>query len=327
MRQSQHRLTQYPLHAADIVAESSGHIGRLLHRRIALSGYGRGRFVIFSATLSLLEAHHMDASARARMRFYGDEPAYTLLRLEYGAAEWTEDGRTLSIQPGEGLLLSPLSRSLISWKGGFIAITIPAIMIEEAISRMTGHLSAGPLVVTERIDLRDTRLGAKVTYLVEQLEEGPGGVFECYPDEGDDAQVQLVERIIRSLPHNHEHLITNHHLGAARRHADDIEQFLALHGSDRVVTASTIAASIEVSDRTLRDVCQRIWQRTPVEVLRRWRLDYAYRRLRRPQPGDTVETVLYTSGFTGLRRAAEYYRKVYNERPAATLARALAKQA
>ncbi|HEY1964454.1 MAG TPA: hypothetical protein VGG59_05965, partial [Acidobacteriaceae bacterium] len=282
MRQSKHRLAHYSPLTTNNVAAASGYVGRLLHRRVALSGHGRGRFAMFTATLKHLEAHYMGAAARTRMRFYGDEATYLLLRLEHGAAEWTEGSRTLPIQPGEGLLISPGDDSLVAWKGGIIAITILAPAVEEALIQLTGYLPVTPLVTLEPIDLRNSLLGEKFTYLADQLEMPDSGVFTHYPQEGRDMQLELIERMVRLLPHNHQHLIMAHHHGAARRHADDIEQFLARHGSDRVVTAATIAASIGVSARTLRDVCHRIYRQKPIEVLRGWRLDDTHRRLENP---------------------------------------------
>jgi transcriptional regulator GlxA family with amidase domain len=153
-----------------------------------------------------------------------------------------------------------------------------------------------------------------------------GGIFGRYPKYGREIQNELIENVVRMLPHSLQPLLSKYSGGAARRHADELEEFVSQHFSDPRLSAKVMAKGIGVSDRTLRESCHRIYQQGPDEVLRRMRLDIAHRRLENPLPGDTDTRVAHETGFRDFRRFVKHYKEAYHgESPRETLQRGLAK--
>jgi AraC-like DNA-binding protein len=95
-------------------------------------------------------------------------------------------------------------------------------------------------------------------------------------------------------------------------------------GDTRALTAITvadIAAAAHVTTRAIQLAFQRHLGTTPMEYLRRVRLDYAHRDLTRATPGGglTVTAVAYRWGFGSSSRFAAAYRQTYGVTPSRTL--------
>lgn len=83
-----------------------------------------------------------------------------------------------------------------------------------------------------------------------------------------------------------------------------------------------LAAEVGVRPRTLQSAFQRERGTTPLETLRRTRLDRAYADLLAGSPDSTtVSEVAVRWGFFHLGRFAKTYRTVHGEAPSRTLAR------
>ncbi len=91
-------------------------------------------------------------------------------------------------------------------------------------------------------------------------------------------------------------------------------------GSDIAVT--DIAESIHVTPRALQYMFRRHLNMTPMEYLRRTRLDHAHRDLLRSDPADTTVSIIAARwGFAHTGRFAAMYRRAYGQNPSDTLHR------
>jgi len=89
----------------------------------------------------------------------------------------------------------------------------------------------------------------------------------------------------------------------------------------RDIAVIDIAAAAFVTVRAVQLAFQRHLGITPLEYLRRVRLDHAHQDLKRATPGDglTVTAIAYRWGFHSSSRFAHYYQKVYGVAPSRTL--------
>lgn len=105
-------------------------------------------------------------------------------------------------------------------------------------------------------------------------------------------------------------------------HPDTLRRAVAFideHAQDDI-TATDIAAAAHVTVRAIQLAFRRHLDMTPLEYLRRVRLDHAHRDLLAADPArTTVTTVAYRWGFPSASRFATYYRQAYGITPSHTL--------
>jgi AraC-like DNA-binding protein len=108
------------------------------------------------------------------------------------------------------------------------------------------------------------------------------------------------------------------------RHAGVMRRFYAIleANSEQVMHAPEMCKALGVSNRTLTTCCQEAVGMTPHHYLRLRQLHLAHRALAMSEPAVTTVTQIATKyGFWDLGRFAVVYRKLFGERPSATLAR------
>ncbi|MGP4055847.1 helix-turn-helix transcriptional regulator [Mycobacterium sp. 4D054] len=100
-----------------------------------------------------------------------------------------------------------------------------------------------------------------------------------------------------------------------RRAASYIES-----NADSDIALADIAESIHVTPRALQYMFRRHLDMTPMEYVRRVRMDHAHRELVKADPGDTtVQIVAARWGFAHTGRFASMYREAYGRNPSDTL--------
>ena len=89
---------------------------------------------------------------------------------------------------------------------------------------------------------------------------------------------------------------------------------------EEAIALADIAASVHVTPRALQYMFRRHLQITPMEYLRRVRLDHAHRELLASDPSTTTIQIVSTRwGFAHTGRFASMYRKAYGRNPSDTL--------
>jgi AraC-like DNA-binding protein len=88
------------------------------------------------------------------------------------------------------------------------------------------------------------------------------------------------------------------------------------------IVLADIAAAVHVTPRTLQYLFRRHLEMSPMEYLRRVRLDHAHRQLARADPqSTTVQSVACQWGFAHTGRFSAFYRRTYGRSPSETLRR------
>jgi len=145
----------------------------------------------------------------------------------------------------------------------------------------------------------------------------PGGLDPALLDETAGAQPGAREqvRLLSDRPHSE--------LAAAQlwRTAEGIRTII--DGTAHTdITLTDIAAAAFVTARSVQLAFRRYLGCTPMDYLRRVRLDGAHRQLLAADPGrETVTAVAYRWGFSSASRFTIYYRRVYGVLPSHTLRR------
>jgi transcriptional regulator GlxA family with amidase domain len=102
---------------------------------------------------------------------------------------------------------------------------------------------------------------------------------------------------------------------ALRRATDFIHE-----NAHRDITLSDIAAAVNLTPRSVQYTFRRHMGTTPLEYLRRVRLDRAHRELQAADPRvDTVMAIAGRWGFTHAGRFSSIYKKVFGTPPSETL--------
>jgi transcriptional regulator GlxA family with amidase domain len=90
--------------------------------------------------------------------------------------------------------------------------------------------------------------------------------------------------------------------------------------ADRDITLSDIAAAVNVTPRSVQYTFRRHMGTTPLEYLRRVRLDRAHRELQAADPTvDTVTAIAGRWGFSHAGRFSSIYKQVFGKPPSRTL--------
>lgn len=114
-----------------------------------------------------------------------------------------------------------------------------------------------------------------------------------------------------------------------RNHADPTRVESALlrramsfidENAHREITLNDIAAAVNVTPRSVQYAFRRHLGTTPLEYLRRVRLDRAHRELKAADPrSDTVMAIAGRWGFTHAGRFSGVYKRTYGTAPSETL--------
>jgi AraC-like DNA-binding protein len=96
------------------------------------------------------------------------------------------------------------------------------------------------------------------------------------------------------------------------------EAFMQAH-ADQPLRLADIAGATDVPTRTLLSAFQRFRDCSPMQYLRKLRLELARQRLCKPAIDTTVASVAMDCGFLHLGRFAQAYREQFGESPSATL--------
>ena len=111
--------------------------------------------------------------------------------------------------------------------------------------------------------------------------------------------------------------------GVSERHVRRAEEWIDAHLTE-IIGVEDVAAALGVGVRSLQVSFQRVRGYSPLESIRRRRLEHTRKALLQAEPGATVTTIATQFGFFELGRFSKRYRKTFGEAPSETLARRLA---
>jgi transcriptional regulator GlxA family with amidase domain len=129
----------------------------------------------------------------------------------------------------------------------------------------------------------------------------------------------MLSMVLAQHPHNYTDDLRKQSRAAAPRIVREAEYWMRTGGAE--VSASTIAARVGVSLRSLEVGFREFRQSTPTQYLRKIRLEKARAELLAPSASTTVTSVALSNGFFHLARFSAYYFTAFAETPSQTLRR------
>ncbi|HEX2283714.1 MAG TPA: helix-turn-helix transcriptional regulator [Mycobacterium sp.] len=114
----------------------------------------------------------------------------------------------------------------------------------------------------------------------------------------------------------------NHAETSTRQQSPLLERAIAFirDNAHRDITLSDIAAAVDVTPRSVQYTFRRYLGTTPLEYLRRVRLDRAHRELEAADPAvETVTAIAGRWGFSHAGRFSSVYKKTFGRPPSRTL--------
>ncbi len=129
----------------------------------------------------------------------------------------------------------------------------------------------------------------------------------------------MLSMVLTQHPHNYTDDLRKHSRAATPRMVREAEHWMRTGGAE--VSASTIAARVGVSLRSLEVGFREFRRSTPTQYLRKIRLEKARAELLAPSASTTVTSVALSNGFFHLGRFSAYYLTAFAETPSQTLRR------
>lgn len=160
-------------------------------------------------------------------------------------------------------------------------------------------------------------LRANFMFLVSQLNAGT--LFP--PLVLAEFEQMLMVTFLHANRHDYSHLLERVPSDAALQQVRRAEEFIEANWN-KPMNLEAIAAATEVSVRSLFRYFRRSRGYSPMEFLKRVRLQRARALLRRPAVATTVREIAFACGFAEVERFSRDYLREFGERPSDTLARA-----
>jgi AraC-like DNA-binding protein len=236
--------------------------------------------------------------------------------IRNGADDYVSDTRRAA-------LLNPHLPTTMIWDAGCrqVLLQIDRAAMEAHLAQLLGRRPAGPLTFTGSLDLtgpRGAALRSLVLHLVAEVDAGrpvlaPGSLL------GRQIESALMTGLLETHRHTHSEAMAGRGGGdLAPRMVRRAEGFMLAH-LDQPLAIEDVAAAAGVGARALQLAFRRFRDCTPMEFLRRARLERAHAELQAARPGATVTDVALRWGFGHLGRFAESYRARYGQSPSQTL--------
>jgi AraC-like DNA-binding protein len=226
--------------------------------------------------------------------------------------------------PELGTLINPTQRFHMRHEAGAEKLFVR--IEREALERLLRHWGPADAPRTElafepAVPLTSPALASLRTMLGWLFSEATQGDLLEQPLLAARVEEALMLAMLQLLPHNHRRVVDRPAEiapGFVRR----AEDYMAHHAAEPL-TVAAIASHTGVSVRSLYAGFQRYRGRSPMEHLRRLRMDQAHAELQAPSAADTTVTeVALRWGFGHLGQFAADYRARFGELPSQTLKRA-----
>lgn len=234
-----------------------------------------------------------------------------------------DDVRRVAL-PGSAAVFSETDPTRMRWSSDLqlLVLRVENAAIARKMQALTGRVTTEPVVFAPVLGESGSGAGLVVTIrsLQESLDHfGPGGLPPVLAGELEELVLSM---LLLDHQHNRSDAIAGHlpfaQSRSMRRAILRIEE-----GYDQPLSVTDLAAAARVSERALFETFRREFSQTPMEYVRRFRLERAREALLRAAPGDgtTVGEVAASHGFGHVGRFAADYRRRYGETPSETLRR------
>lgn len=250
------------------------------------------------------------------------ENFYLLQIVRDGSAQIKSNDSRFEISTGQASLLNPTDDLSMRWSQHCrkLIVRIDRGAIERFAEDWFGCYLPGPLNFENALGWDLPELAAArglVDLIVQDFENGMGVLGYS------EAQRHFEDSFFAALLISRRHSLSNmvdRHSPAVPRAVKRAEDFIAAHAREEIAISDLVAAS-GVSTRTLFESFRKFRGLTPMQFLRRYRLDRVRETLLRGNCGESVTEVAMRWRFEQLGRFASQYAAVYGEKPSETLRR------
>ena len=240
-----------------------------------------------------------------------------------GAIAHQVDGQDITISGKDAVVLDGTQNMVVDYLDDAyeLDLCIDSSELQLHLQRMTGESVETPREFDLALDLSHGH-GASLYHLILYM--------LCELDRPDSmlndniALVNLEDMLLSSLlygqPHNHSRLLHSSHAQAGPAFVRMAEEYIDTHAQEPIGIRE-LTGLTGVSAPSLFCAFRRYRGYTPMQYLKRTRLDRVHESLLDSASGDSVSTLAFRWGFTHLGRFAEAYRARFGETPSATRAR------
>jgi AraC-like DNA-binding protein len=242
-------------------------------------------------------------------------PVFSVLLPVAGKVRVNSHGRSFEAGVGDTVLLRPGDRETqvrADQSGTFRA----CVAVCDATRLAAGSMAGGGVVRTDSLpELR--ALYGFVNYTLREAAQPDSPLLRTGPRHAAEA---LVGDLMRTLESFDTPVTSAEADRAAARRVRQAEEFMRANADD-ALSVDDIALAVGIGTRSLQAAFRTVYGLSPRELLAEIRLENARERLLEPQPGDTVTSITFSSGFTHPGRFAAAYRARFGEGPSDTLRR------
>ena len=249
--------------------------------------------------------------------------AYCLCMVKRGSAGIRINGvgETEGVGPNKGgIYLAGAGTSFTSSDDNErLSLWIPAAKLHGCLETLIERPVTAEITFSPIIDM-DRGIGASLRGLVGHLEtelSSPDSLLSNHIAT-DLFENLLLRSIIQGLMHNYSERLQRPRRSADLKAVRRAEAYFHANLTE-VVTLSDLAREAGCSARSLQLAFQEARGMTPMEALRRGRLDGARQALKRADSDTSVTDVALQFGFSNLGRFANLYQRTFGEKPFQTL--------
>lgn len=251
------------------------------------------------------------------------EPYYSLYHRVSGSSEYRVHRRLFVTSPSRGAFwpgLHPVQvRTTENWH--VFGTQFSTASIQTELSHLLGRDIVRPIDFDPMVNF-EHGAGRIIKRMLMQLYEIAGRHEPNFvmPDGMRETERLLVTLVLEGLRHNYSNLVNGPERGIAPWQVRTVEEFI-LENAGQPLSLGDLAVIGGVTSRSLQYAFRRHRACSPMEFLRRVRLERARDELAHPTPDTTVTSVAMRWGFLHLSRFAAEFRARFSESPSETLSR------
>lgn len=252
------------------------------------------------------------------------EHYYHLTLKTMGIESVTHLGENIDISQRQGCIISPSGPTKWQQNQSYddLSLFVDRRTLEHHFEVMTGGRVKHPLEFHPRIDLSKKTGETLYRNLNHFANESKwsGSLFE---NSNCAANVQdlFLNFLLTEFKHTHSDAFQINALTPSFRAVLRVEEYMREH-ADEDISIRELSDVSGVSMRSLQRAFKRYREETPLQFLKRTRLERAKKRLARAGPNVTVTQIALSSGFSHLGAFSVEYRRMFGETPSAALTKA-----
>ena len=241
-----------------------------------------------------------------------------------GVADISHRGQDITANLHTATLLNPDRETRMHWRKDCrkLLLQIDKGFLDQVAQTLLGHPAPGPIRFDPRVDMR-LGSGRYIRQILTRATHmaGRGLLFSG----GSNVQDMWTETELVATLLNHHTSNISHMLDTADHHAlpADIKRALAYMHANlcEPIRLADIAAHAGMNVRTLQKGFQRVFGKTPMQMLREARLDAAHYHLSVRRDPPSVTDAAYQSGFSHLGRFSTAYKARFGCLPSDRIAK------